>query len=61
MNKQEISPDTQLMLDEVWLNHFAHAIYKEGVFDDEQYHKLLEMIRQEVGKRKKRFTKGDRK
>lgn len=60
MNKQKISHDTQLMLDEIWLNHFARAIHKEGVFDDEQYNKLLDLIRQEIGKRKRRLTKGDR-
>ena len=35
-------------LDRVWLEHFARAIYKNGVIDDRQYKKLLSMIDREL-------------
>lgn len=35
-------------LDRVWLEHFARAIYKNGLFDDRQYRKLLSMIDREL-------------
>ena len=37
-------------LDRVWLEHFARAIYKNGLFDDRQYRKLLSMIDRELAR-----------
>ena len=37
-------------LDRVWLEHFARAIYKNGVIDDRQYRKLLSMIDRELAR-----------
>ena len=36
--------------DRVWLEHFARAIYKNGVIDDRQYRKLLSMIDRELAR-----------
>lgn len=35
-------------LDRVWLEHFARAIYKNGLLNDRQYKKLLSMIDREL-------------
>ena len=37
-------------LDRVWLEHFAQAIYKNGLLDDRQYRKLLSMIDRELAR-----------
>ena len=37
-------------LDRVWLEHFARAIYKNGLIDDKQYKKLLSMIDRELAR-----------
>ena len=37
-------------LDRLWLEHFARAIYKNGLLDDRQYRKLLSMIDRELAR-----------
>ncbi len=37
-------------LDRLWLEHFARAIYKNGLLDDRQYKKLLSMIDRELAR-----------
>ena len=37
-------------LDRVWLEHFARAIYKNGLLNDRQYRKLLSMIDRELAR-----------
>ena len=37
-------------LDRLWLHHFARAIYKEGIFDEQQYKELLSMIDRELAR-----------
>ena len=36
--------------DRWWLRYFAEAIYKEGVFDDQQYKEMLNIIERELAR-----------
>ena len=46
--KENSTAINNMELDRVWLEHFARAIYKNGVIDDRQYRKLLSMIDREL-------------
>lgn len=47
-SKENSTAINNMELDRVWLEHFARAIYKNGLFDDRQYRKLLSMIDREL-------------
>ncbi len=47
-SKENSTAIKNMELDRVWLEHFARAIYKNGLFDDRQYRKLLSMIDREL-------------
>ncbi len=47
-SKENSTAIKNMELDRVWLEHFARAIYKNGVLDDRQYKKLLSMIDREL-------------
>ena len=49
--------DAQIALDRLWLEHFARAIYKEGLLNDSQYRELQNMIYRELAKRRARLIK----
>lgn len=36
--------------DRWWLRYFAEAIYKEGIFDNQQYKEMLNMIERELSR-----------
>ena len=46
--KNTKAPVRSKELDRLWLEHFARAIYKNGLLDDKQYKKLLSMIDREL-------------
>ena len=48
--KNTKAPIRSKELDRVWLEHFARAIYKNGLLDDKQYKKLLSMIDRELAR-----------
>ena len=48
--KNTKTPIRNKELDRVWLEHFARAIYKNGLLDDKQYKKLLSMIDRELAR-----------
>ena len=48
--KNTKAPVRNKELDRVWLEHFARAIYKNGLLDDRQYRKLLSMIDRELAR-----------
>lgn len=52
--------DAQIALDRLWLEHFARAIYKEGLLDDSQYRELQNMIYRELAKRRARLIKKEK-
>ena len=49
-SKENSTAINNMELDRVWLEHFARAIYKNGLFDDRQYRKLLSMIDRELAR-----------
>ena len=49
-NKENSTAINNMELDRVWLEHFARTIYKNGLFDDRQYRKLLSMIDRELAR-----------
>ena len=48
--KGDKTPIRSKELDRLWLEHLARAIYKEGIFDEKQYRKLLSMIDRELAR-----------
>lgn len=46
--KGDKTPIRSKELDRLWLEHLARAIYKEGIFDEKQYRKMLSMIDREL-------------
>ena len=46
--RDDKTPIRSKELDRLWLEHFARAIYKNGLLDDKQYKKLLSMIDREL-------------
>ena len=48
--KNTKAPISNKELDRLWLEHFARAIYKNGLLDDRQYKKLLSMIDRELAR-----------
>lgn len=48
--KNTKAPIRSKELDRLWLEHFARAIYKNGLLDDKQYKKLLSMIDRELAR-----------
>lgn len=48
--KNTKAPIRSKELDRLWLEHFARAIYKNGLIDDKQYKKLLSMIDRELAR-----------
>ena len=49
-SKENSTAIKNMELDRVWLEHFARTIYKNGLFDDRQYRKLLSMIDRELAR-----------